>query len=479
MGINRRQFLLSSLKLLDLFLMVFSFLLASRVAMEPTGVLTFEQFLSIRIKLSNIVLFIALLAVWQLIFSACGLYASRRLLSRRKDAFDILKAVTWGSLSILAAALMFHVRLITPKFFLVFWVAAVCLGIVSRLAMRNALGSVRRRGRNLRHILIVGTNVRAIELAKQIAARPEYGYHLVGFVDEVWKGLDSLSQAGYKLVCSFDGLVQYLRDAVVDEVFIAVPLASLHSRAAHVATVCEEQGIVVRVLSNMFNLKVARARTEDLEGAPIISHYTGASDGWPLVAKRILDIILALLLLAAAAPLMLITALLIKLTSRGPVLFCQSRVGLNKRVFKIYKFRTMIPTAEQQIIALEGKNEVTGPVFKMKNDPRVTPIGRILRKTSIDEFPQLFNVVKGEMSLVGPRPLPVRDYQGFNQDWQRRRFSVRPGITCLWQVNGRSSIPFDQWMQLDLQYIDKWSLWLDVEILLRTIPAVLRGSGAA
>ena len=159
--------------------------------------------------------------------------------------------------------------------------------------------------------------------------------------------------------------------------------------------------------------------------------------------------------------------------------FTQHRLGLSKRRFRIFKFRTMVSDAEQRIGQLEHLNEVCGPVFKIKNDPRITPIGKFLRKTSIDELPQLLNVLKGDMSLVGPRPLPVRDYEGFTQDWTRRRLSVRPGITCLWQIKGRNSIPFEKWMQLDLQYIDKWSVWLDLEILIRTIPAVLKGSGAA
>jgi lipopolysaccharide/colanic/teichoic acid biosynthesis glycosyltransferase len=178
-------------------------------------------------------------------------------------------------------------------------------------------------------------------------------------------------------------------------------------------------------------------------------------------------------------PVFLLTAVLIKLTSPGPVFFVQKRLGLNKRHFGIYKFRTMVVDAEKRMKEIEHLNEVTGPVFKIKNDPRITPIGRFLRKTSIDELPQLFNVLKGDMSLVGPRPLPLRDYEGFNEDWQRRRFSVRPGVTCLWQIGGRSSISFEEWMQLDLQYIDKWSLLLDFKILLKTIPAVLKGSGAA
>jgi lipopolysaccharide/colanic/teichoic acid biosynthesis glycosyltransferase len=167
------------------------------------------------------------------------------------------------------------------------------------------------------------------------------------------------------------------------------------------------------------------------------------------------------------------------LTSEGPALFRQERVGLNKRRFLIYKFRTMVANADKMLPDLEMFNEVSGPVFKIKNDPRVTPIGRFLRRTSIDELPQLFNVLKGDMSMVGPRPLPIRDYEGFNEDWQRRRLSVRPGITCLWQVNGRSSIGFEKWMRLDLQYMDEWSLWLDLKILARTVPAVWKGSGAA
>jgi lipopolysaccharide/colanic/teichoic acid biosynthesis glycosyltransferase len=157
----------------------------------------------------------------------------------------------------------------------------------------------------------------------------------------------------------------------------------------------------------------------------------------------------------------------------------QKRVGLNKRRFPIYKFRTMVANAEEKIRELEHLNKVSGPVFKIDNDPRITPIGKLLRKTSVDELPQLLNVLKGDMSIVGPRPLPVRDYEGFNEDWHRRRFSVRPGITCLWQIAGRSSIPFEKWMELDMQYIDKWSLWLDLRIVLRTIPAVIRGTGAA
>ena len=232
-------------------------------------------------------------------------------------------------------------------------------------------------------------------------------------------------------------------------------------------------------LKFLFHSKLASSKTEHFEGDPLISHYTGAMRGWQVIVKRVMDIVISAVLLVILWPLGFLTAVAIKVNSAGPVHYVQERVGLNKRRFRLYKFRTMADGADQKQGELEDINEVTGPVFKIKNDPRMTSVGRILRKTSIDELPQLINVLKGDMSLVGPRPLPVRDYNGFNIDWQRRRFSVRPGITCLWQVNGRHNIPFERWMELDLEYIDKWSLLLDLSILARTIPAVLKGSGAS
>jgi len=242
---------------------------------------------------------------------------------------------------------------------------------------------------------------------------------------------------------------------------------------------CQEHGIIMRFNGDIFGLEKLRPSAVQFDGDHYVATYTGTHSWSALMIKRILDILLSFILLVVLAPLFGVVALLIKFSSDGPVLFRQERIGLNKRRFQIFKFRTMVPNAEKMIAALEEQNESSGPVFKMRKDPRITRIGKILRRTSIDELPQLFNVLKGDMSLVGPRPLTVRDYEGFSEDWQRRRFSVRPGITCLWQVNGRSSIPFEQWMKLDLQYLDEWSLWLDVKILARTVSAVLKGSGAA
>jgi exopolysaccharide biosynthesis polyprenyl glycosylphosphotransferase len=477
-GNVRRQFLLNSMKVFDLVLMVASFGLAAVVVSENATV-SVAEFLALRVKIQNFVTFSLLLLVWHLIFSSFGMYASRRLAGRWDEVVDIIKAATLGTFVVFCASLVFHITLITAEFLGVFWVASMATTILSRTAMRSLLKRVRLHGRNLRDMLIVGTNARAVQFAEKMRQNPALGYRVMGFVDQDWSGLTDFRRSGFELACDFDSLPAFLRANVVDEVVVTLPMRSFHSRASEIATLCEEQGIVIRFISNLFDLKKARSRAEEFDGDSLITHYTGGLQGWPVVFKRVVDIVFSLGMIILLLPLFLLTAVLIKLTSRGPAVFVQKRLGLNKRHFGIYKFRTMVVDAEKRMSEIEHLNEVTGPVFKIKNDPRITALGRILRKTSIDELPQLFNVLKGDMSLVGPRPLPIRDYEGFNEDWQRRRFSVRPGITCLWQIGGRSSISFEKWMELDLQYIDKWSLRLDLEILVKTIPAVLRGSGAA
>jgi exopolysaccharide biosynthesis polyprenyl glycosylphosphotransferase len=374
--------------------------------------------------------------------------------------------------------IVFRIGMVTSEFLLLFWILASALVAGSRVLIRICLASLRVRGRNLRFILVLGTNRRAVEFAHRLDATPEWGYRVLGFVDREWHVGDGLEKP-YPLCCSFDGLAEYLRRNVVDEVANYLPLRSFYEHSSRIAALCEQHGIFMRFDPEIFDLKIARARTEELGGRAQITAYSSPLDGWPVLLKRILDVTLSFVLLVAFAPVLVLVALLIKLTSRGPILFLQERIGRNKRRFFIYKFRTMVPNAEKMLPALEALNEALGPVFKIRNDPRMTPIGRLLRRASIDELPQLFNVLRGDMSLVGPRPLPLRDYEGFDQDWQRRRFSVRPGITCLWQVRGRSNIGFDHWMKLDLQYLDEWSIWLDVKILAQTIPAVLKGSGAA
>jgi exopolysaccharide biosynthesis polyprenyl glycosylphosphotransferase len=273
-------------------------------------------------------------------------------------------------------------------------------------------------------------------------------------------------------------LAAVLAQEPVDEVFITLSQDKYGHLVETMVRLCEEQGILVRIQTALFELRSARWHVEELDGMPIVTIWSGPPDGWPLLAKRLIDMCGSAVLLLAMLPLFVLVAVLIKLDSPGPIFFRQERIGLNKRRFRLLKFRTMVEGAEKQQQILEHLNEADGPVFKIKDDPRITRIGKFLRRFSIDELPQLFNVLMGDMSLVGPRPLPVRDIERIDVPWHKRRLSVKPGITCLWQINGRSNLGFDDWVRMDLEYIDTWSLGLDVKILVKTILAVLRGAGA-
>lgn len=467
------------LKLIDLVLVVASFGLATVLIVRVQHELSLVQFLSMRIKISNFLIFGLALLVCHVVFSICGLYLSKRLSRRFVVMVEVFKATTFFVACFALAGWLFSIRMFTMSFLVTFW--AVCLTVLCgfRFVLRAVLAHLRRRGRNLHNILIFGTNPRAVSFARRLEVSPERGCRLLGFVDDHWSGMAAFRENGFPLVCNCLGLADFLRQNVVDEAVIYLPFGSFYRHWSEVASLCEHHGIIVRLNADTFGFNGATWLAEESDDSPYIATHTGAGKGWPLIAKRTLDLTISFLLILLLVPVFIATAIAIKLTSAGPVFFLQERIGRNKRRFKIIKLRTMVPNAEQLMPSLESRNEVSGPVFKMKDDPRVTSVGRFLRRSSIDEFPQLFNVLKGDMSLVGPRPLPVRDFEGFNQDWQRRRFSIRPGITCLWQVNGRSKVSFDQWMRLDLQYMDEWSLWLDLKILAKTVPAVLRGTGAA
>jgi exopolysaccharide biosynthesis polyprenyl glycosylphosphotransferase len=440
---------------------------------------SFNEFLSMRVKIINLLLLLIFIGGWHMLFVFFRLYHSRRLTAFSREITDLMKVTMTGTVYLLVIAFFFNMALVTLPFLVVFWSSTFAFLVVSRVLLRHFLAWARRNDRNLRYILVVGTNPRAVRFARSLESKPELGYRLLGFVEnDLYKNQEFIYN-GYAVVTDFINLPEYLRQKVVDEVAICLPIKSFFDQINSIAKLCEQQGVITRYLSNFIDLRQSHTDIEDFLGEPLVAHYTGRMRGGKILIKRALDITISALSLVLLTPLGVIIAILIKVTSPGPVFFFQERVGLNKRRFHLYKFRTMVPDAEAKQADLECANEARGPVFKIKNDPRITPIGKYLRKTSVDELPQLLNVLKGDMSLVGPRALPIRDFNGFTEDWHRRRFSVRPGITCLWQVNGRSSIPFEQWMELDMKYIDSWSLWLDIRILCKTIPAVLRGTGAA
>jgi exopolysaccharide biosynthesis polyprenyl glycosylphosphotransferase len=412
--------------------------------------------------------------LWPLLFDQFGLYGSQRrteLLSllRRLGIAALLSAATLAVVSTVIAAPL------APQFPVICALAQLLTLGVFRTGLYGALRIARRRGRNYRNLLIIGSGPRARAAWQEIQRNPGWGVRLIGFADDSESPFDpELTGAQVYKLSDLPGL---FRDQVVDEILVACPRSML-SNISEVIAVCAAVGVPVTLMSDLFGEFLPPPRTASFGQIPALSFSVVHHSQPMLMLKRGFDLTIASALLLVAAPALGIAALLIKATSPGPVLFRQVRCGLYGRRFDMLKLRTMYQDAELRRCEIEHLNEASGPVFKIRNDPRVTPVGRYLRRWSLDEAPQLWNVIRGDMSLVGPRP-PIPAEVAQYETFQRRRLSMRPGITCLWQVAGRSTIGFEDWVRLDLQYIDGWSLGKDLRILARTIPAVLRGTGAS
>ena len=471
----RRTFLLALYKFSDIVILICSFALAASFSGRAGGLSSLGDLLSAQISVQNSIVIIIAMTTWHFIFQSLGLYQTRRLGSRLRECMDVLKAVSLGVCLITVFLGLFYMHFLTGPFVFYFWVLGVILAIGARMSMRLIMIPIRNRGRNLRFMVIVGTNKRVQDFAGKVKTRKDLGYELVGFVDNEVHGHGN----GLELLADFDSFSDVLNQNVVDEVVIGLPIQSFYREISEIMRICSEQGIIIRFLADMlFELQFVGSRIDYLEDSAILTLNAGPSDRWSFGIKRTFDVFAAAGALLFLLPFFVVVGIFIKLDSPGPLIFKQKRVGYNKRIFETYKFRTMIEDAEKQQPELEQFNEMSGPVFKIQNDPRVTRIGKILRRTSIDELPQLCNVLKGDMSLIGPRPLPVRDYERFEEEWHKRRFSIRPGLTCLWQISGRNGMPFEKWVELDMEYIDNWSILLDLKILIKTIPAVIKGTGA-
>jgi len=471
----RRRLLLHLLKLSDGIILTSSLLFTSWFITSDMHYMTLDDFLSLRLRVVNFIGIVGMIICWNVLFKIFHLYGSRRLDKGIHEWKDIVKVTTLGIMIFSVAGYVFNVTAFTPKFIVTLWVISTSLTIVFRIIVRAILRKVRSYGRNLRFVLIVGTNQRAYDFARMIETEKELGYSLVGYLDRnIYRKKGDINLLG-----SLEDFPAILGKHIIDEVVIALPIKSYYDEIQAVVQQAEDQGIMIRFLSQLFDTSVAKSRSEFFENFSVVTMSSGPQDGWQFMVKRFLDVVLASFLLFVTLPVIVFAIIAITVDSPGPVFFIQKRIGYNKRIFSLYKFRTMVPGAEVMQAELETRNEMDGPVFKITNDPRITRVGKWLRKISIDELPQLLNVLKGDMSLVGPRPLPVRDYSGFDKDWQRRRFSVLPGITCTWQINGRNNISFEDWMKMDMEYIDNWKLVYDIKILFKTIPAVLKGRGAA
>ena len=411
---------------------------------------------------------------WPLVLRPLGLYSSQR----RSSLFAILPrllAAGVASTVMVAAAAFLLSAPVAPAFALVFGASQFVGLSLLRLAVLGTLRWARRSGRNYRNILIVGSGPRARDARQLIGEHPAWALRIVGFVDDYefgGAGPDALGP-----IRKFADLPALFRDHVIDEVVVALPRSML-TTLGPVVELCALVGVPLTIPSDIFGDYLPAPHVTRFGGAPALSFAPVHHSRLELAGKRLIDVVGASAALVALAPVMAVAAALIRATSPGPVIFRQRRCGLHGRQFSMYKLRTMVVDAEARKQELADLNECDGPVFKMRQDPRVTPVGRFLRRWSLDELPQFWNVLLGDMSLVGPRP-PVPAEVALYRTSERRRLSMRPGITCIWQVNGRSEVGFVDWVKLDVEYIENWSFALDFQILLKTIPAVLGRTGAS
>jgi len=418
---------------------------------------------------------LALTAILGVVLWVEGAYRRDRHPSLFDDLYIAARSVTLG-----VAAMIIVVFLATPSYYsrlILGYTGVISLGLVSlaRVVERSVLVRRYRQGKGVHRVLIVGADEVGRSVMRVVVARPDLGYQIVGFVDDDPER--SATDIGrYRALGTTDKLPEVLRQEAIDEVIIALPWGD-PQKIMRIVHLCERQNTAVRIVPDLFQMTLSRVVIENLDGIALLSLREPALLGWQIALKRLIDVLVAGAGLLFLAPLFGVLAIAIKLDSPGPVIFRQTRLGRNGKPFTCFKFRSMYVDAEARLEALRAKNEASGPIFKMRDDPRRTRMGKFLRRTSMDELPQLWNVLKGEMSLVGPRP-PIPSEVEAYEPWHCRRLEVRPGITGLWQVSGRSNLTFDEMVLLDIYYIENWSPTLDLRILLRTIPTVLFARGA-
>jgi exopolysaccharide biosynthesis polyprenyl glycosylphosphotransferase len=410
-------------------------------------------------------LYFALIPAAPLILESQGFYSHSVLCSRRDILWPLFKGCLITTIGLVLIMYALHVvssRVVMVFFGTISFTLVYLKEEMIRWALRSKFGQLQYQ----RRFVLIGTRAEIVRLRQELKGKLDDGVEVVGEL--------SLGETP----------VQKLEELLHEHSVNGVIISARHTYFEQVETAiktCELEGIEAWLVADFSGTQISRAQFDELLGYPLLVFRTTPETSWQGVAKQLMDFTGALLLLVllTVIPVIPLIALAIKLTSPGPVFFRQQRSGLNGAPFTLYKFRTMVTNAEQFKHELEAMNEMSGPVFKVTNDPRITPIGKFLRKYSLDELPQLYNVLRTEMSLVGPRPLPVDEVKRFDNLAHRRRLSVKPGLTCLWQISGRNQISdFREWVRLDLEYIDNWSLWLDLKILVRTVPAVLIGAGA-
>lgn len=464
-----RQVKIQIFQLMDACIFAFSFWLAFRLRSDPQiihyfGLVPFQRD-SLAAFEKLVWIYPVLVFVSPLVLEAQGFYSRSILLSRQIRYWQLFKSCFLMVLILVLSLFLSRIAFIVARW-IPLWFGAIAFFIV---VLREELIQLFARSRmagpqHRRHFVLIGNAEETERMRREIKARPEENIEIIAALN---LNENTLAQ-----------LLELLHENSVNGVI----LSAKHAYFEHVEQAiraCELEGVEAWLVADFFKTQISRTIFDDFYGQPVMVFRTTPDSSWQSALKRPLDFIVSALVLMVGSPFYVAVALLIKFTSPGPVLFRQQRSGLNGRPFTIYKFRTMTTDAEARKKELASRNEMRGPVFKVTNDPRITPIGRILRRYSVDEFPQFFNVLRGEMSLVGPRPLPIDEVKRFDDFSHRRRLSVKPGLTCTWQISGRNNVvDFNDWVRLDLEYIDNWSIWLDLKIICRTVPAVIAGAGA-
>ncbi|MDB6125905.1 MAG: exopolysaccharide biosynthesis polyprenyl glycosylphosphotransferase [Pedosphaera sp.] len=457
-----RQIKMQIQQLLDALLFAVSFWLAWIFRANP-DVMQFFGLSPVSPFTSYYLLYLVLIPTGPLVLEAQGFYDQPMLSPRRTAVWPLFKGCLFTTVGLIMILFFFRLEL-ARSVAILFGFISFSLIFLKEEFVRFGMKSKFARAQFERRFVLVGTEAETAELRRELKAKPEDGMVVLAEMDLNTKSLD--------------GLTHLLHEHSVNGVILNAKHNDFKQVESAIHT-CELEGVEVWLMTDFFKPQISRSTFDDFHGRPILVFRTAPEASWQGIIKKVIDFIVALIMVIGLSWAFALVALLVKLTSPGPILFRQQRAGLNGQPFTIFKFRTMGTNAEQRKHELAAMNEMSGPVFKITNDPRVTPVGKFLRKFSIDEFPQLFNVLRGEMSLVGPRPLPVEEVKRFDDLAHRRRLSVKPGLTCLWQVSGRNNVSdFRDWVRLDLEYIDNWSLWLDFKILWRTIPIVLIGTGA-
>lgn len=409
------------------------------------------------------------------IFNIFSLYSKNNRKSEVDEIGKIIGALTAGMLFFEFMTIFY--RDLIFKRLIIFWAWIISIVLVSlfRISLIILEKKLKKYGFNSSNVLVVGTNEIAKMILNRVKSNPELGMRVRGIISDNPSDIGK-NIFGFNVLGSISDIKSIIRDQNISKIIFAIPEAD-PSIMMKVIEECELEKVKFLFTPKILDIVASRINTDEISGFPLIAVNEIQLYGFKAFVKRSSDLILGSMLLILLLPVILIISILIKLDSKGPVLFWQNRVGKNGKIFKMFKFRSMFLGSDESYDSLKSKNEADGHIFKIKNDPRLTNVGKILRKLSLDELPQIINVLRGEMSLVGPRPPLPREVENYNE-WHKKRLRILPGITGLWQVSGRSELPFEDMVKLDLLYIENWSLWLDLKILFKTIPVVLMARGA-